>query len=444
MARARALQAAPRPSIRAPMRAPAEPQRDPIAWCAVIALGFLALAWHRLGIPSQIYFDEIHYVPAARKLLAMQRANPEHPLFGKEAIAGAIWLFGDKPLNWRIPSLLFGAFGLFAIGRALWFASERRFAALAGMVLVATDFAWFIQSRIAMLDMVMAGLAMVALWQLAAAVRMPRQGRWRLALAGLCLGLAMATKWSIVAAAMLPGLTFLALKARDNGRRFLTAREGGPVPGINLLEAALWLGVVPLCVYWATFAPAFYYAKDAISPFAPIRHHEWMLRLQDSVTKPHPYRSVWYQWIVDWRAVWYLYQNVDGSQRGIVLIGNPFTMLAGLPAVVWALWAGIRRQRRGALAMALLYLASIGMWVGNGKPVQFYYHYLLPGTFLMGCLALALDDLYARGGRPRWFALAALALAAGIFAHFYPILSAARLHDGKPSFEYWMWLRSWR
>lgn len=424
------------------MQHPAEPQRDPLAWCAVIALAFLALAWHRLGIPSQIYFDEVHYVPAARKMLAMEPANPEHPLLGKQIIAAAIALLGDRPLVWRLPSLLFGALGLFAIGRAMWWASQRRFATLAAMALVATDFAWFIQSRIAMLDMFMAGFAMIALWQLAAAVRRPTQGRWRLALAGVMLGLAMGAKWSVVAVAVLPGLAFLAMKLWNQRWRFLHARAGGPVPGISLIEAGLWLGLVPLAVYWASFAPAFFYPKGALDPLAPLAHHKWMLELQDSVTKPHPYATVWYQWLINWRGAWYLYQDVDGAQRGIVLIGNPFTMLAGLPAVLWALWAGIRHRRYDALAAGLLFAVSLGMWIGNSKPIQFYYHYLLPGTFLMACLALALDALWQRG--QRWLAWGGLAAAAAMFVWFYPIISAAKLCCGRQSFEYWMWLASWR
>lgn len=424
------------------MQHPAEPQRDPLAWCAAIALAFLALGWHRLGIPSQIYFDELHYVAAARKMLAMEQFNPEHPLLGKQIIAAAIALFGDRPLVWRLPSLLFGTLGLFAIGRAIWWASQRRFATLAGMVLVATDFAWFIQSRIAMLDMIMASFAMIALWQLAAAVRRPDQARWRLVLAGVMLGLAMGSKWSVVAVAVLPGLVFLAMKLRNNGWRFLHARAGGPVPGISLIEAGLWLGVLPLAVYWATFAPAFFYPTGALDPRAPLAHHKWMLELQDSVTKPHPYATVWYQWLINWRGAWYLYQDVDGAQRGIVLIGNPFSMLAGLPAVLWALWAGIRYKRYDALAAALLFAASFGMWIGNSKPIQFYYHYLLPGTFLMASLALALDALRQRG--QRWLAWGGLALAAAMFVHFYPIISAAKLCCGRPSFDYWMWLASWR
>ena len=420
-------------------------QRDPLIWCVAIALGFLALVWHRLGIPSRIYFDEVHYVPAARSLLVLQSANPEHPLFAKQMIAAAIAVLGDRPLVWRLPSALFGALGLFAFGRLIWWASARRFATLAGMGLLATSFAWFIQSRIATLDMIMAGLAMAALWQVAAACQRPaRSARWHLALAGVLFGLALGAKWSAAPIAMAPGLVFLALRLRDHGRRFLVESGTRPIAGIAVWEAGLWLGLLPLAVYWATYLPAFCYAHNPTDPLAPIAWHRYMLGLQDSVTKLHPYRSVWPDWVVNWRAVWYLYEPVDGAQRGVLLIGNPFTMLAGLPALVWCLWAGLWRRRGDALACAGLYLAALALWIVSNKPIQFYYHYLLPGTFLMACLALALDALWQRGGKWRWPPMAALLLAAGMFVYFYPIISAAKLHHGRESYVEWMWLRSWR
>ena len=420
-------------------------QRDPLGWCVLIALGFMALVWHRLGIPSQIYFDEVHYVTAARKLLAMERANTEHPLLGKEMIAAAIAVLGDKPLSWRIPSALFGAFGLFAFGRLVWWASLRRFAALAAMLLLATSFAWFIQSRIAMLDMIMAGLAVTALWQVAAAVRLPgAKVRLRLALAGVLLGLSLGAKWSVAPVAMLPGLAFLAFRLRDHGRRFLIQSGTRPVPGIALWEAALWLGVVPLVVYWATYLPAFLYPKDPVNPLDPVGWHRHMMTLQDSVTRLHPYRSIWADWVVNWRAVWYLYEPADGAQRGVLLIGNPFSMLAGLPALLWCLWAGLWRRRGDALAFAALYGAALGLWLVTAKPIQFYYHYLLPGTFLMACLALALDAVWTRGGKWRWAPLLSLGAALGMFVYFYPIISAAPLHEGRQSYAKWMWLDSWR
>ncbi len=418
--------------------------KDPADWCAVWAAFFLALVWWRLGTPSLIYFDEVHYVPAARKLLVGVRVNAEHPMLGKEIIAAAISLLGDRALTWRIPSAIAGAAGLFAFARLMWFVTLNRRATLIAMFLVATDFAWFIQSRIAMLDMIMAGLGMIALWQFAAAIRLPQQGRWRLALTGLFMGLALGAKWSIAPVLVLPGLLFVILKLRHCGVRFSYARNGGPVPGITLIEAGLWLGVVPLGAYWLTFWPGFFWAQSPIDPWDPIGWHKTMLTLQDSVVKLHPYRSQWYQWVGNWRAIWYLYQQVDGAQRGIVLIGNPVTMLAGLPALGWALWAGLSRKRHDALAFVTLYAATLGFWAASGKPIQFYYHYLLPGTFLMACLALALDALWQRRDPWRWLTPAALVLSAALFVYFYPIISGAKLCCGRPSYQQWMWLRSWR
>ena len=110
------------------MLTPPRPAADPWAYQAGMTLLFAALVFWHLGIPSKPYFDEIHYVPAARAMLARRMANPEHPMLGKEAIALSIRLLGDTPFAWRLPSALTGCLGLFAFGRALWLASGRRVA----------------------------------------------------------------------------------------------------------------------------------------------------------------------------------------------------------------------------------------------------------------------------------------------------------------------------
>ena len=172
--------------------------------------------------------------------------------------------------------------------------------------------------------------------------------------------------------------------------------------------------------------------------------HRHMLALQSSVITHHPYQSYWYQWIINWRPIWYLYEQVDGAQRGILLLGNPLTMLAGLPGLGWCLWAGLARQRGDALAVVALYAVTLGLWLMPGKPIQFYYHYLLPGSFLMAGLGLALDALWSAGKPLRWLAPSVLAGACGLFLWFQPIISGAVLQHGKASFEQWMWLASWR
>lgn len=419
--------------------------RDPLPWCLAIGFAFLALCLHRLGIPNKIYFDEIHYVKAARKLLAGLPANREHPMFGKEAIAASIALLGDRPWAWRIPSLIFGVLGLHAYGRLVWYVTLRRRVTILAMLLLATDFLWFVQSRIAMLDMVSAGLGMVALWQFAALVREPDcHARGRLAACGIAMGLSLGAKWSIAPALIVPGLAFLVLRMRESGWRIVGRKGAGPVPGVSLAEAAFWLGLLPLCIYWLTYMPGFFWSHKPIDPLGFLAHHQYMLKLQDSVRKLHRYRSVWYQWMINWRVVWYFYSFSDGAQRGIVLLGNPFTMLAGLPALLWCGWAAVKRRRVDAGLFLMLYVLTLGLWAVSTKPIQFYYHYLVPAAFLMACLALALDALWQRTDRWRWLAPAALATAVGMFVYFYPIISAGPLHHGKQSFARWMWLNSWR
>ena len=418
--------------------------RDPIGWTAAVALAFFALCLVRLTIPSKPFFDEVHYLPAARAILTLSHpANPEHPPLGKELLALGIALFGDRPLGWRIMPVLFGTLGLFAAMRAMWFASASRFATLAFGLLLATSPLLFIHARIAMLDVFMVSFVLVALWMAAAAVREPETARWRLAVTGVALGFAMAAKWNAIPVAALPGLAFLALRARSAGWSFLTASRGAPIPGMSLIEAGLWLGLVPLVGYAACYWPNLLYAERAIAPTGLIEWHRHMLELQAQVVAPHTYMSQWYHWLGNWRAIWYLYEVVDGAQRGVLLVGNPLTMLIGLPAMAWCAWAGVTRRRWDALAVFALYAVSFGMWIVAPKPVQFYYHYFLPSCFLMAGLALALDALWRRGGRWRWAPLSVLAVACALFAYFWPIYTAAPLDAGADFLRY-TWLESWR
>jgi len=427
------------------MRQPAGTERDPLSWCLAITAAFALLVLFHLWIPSRIYFDEVHYVNASRKLLKLIPFNREHPMFAKEMIASFIYLFGDRPFVWRLPSAIMGTAGLFAFGRLVWLSSGKRLATILAMVLLATNFMWFTMSRIAMLDMVSAGMGMIGLWQFAAALKASGRtsARLHLAATAITFGLSLGAKWSIAPALAMPGLAFLVLRMRDTGLLIVGKRGAGPIPGVSMLEATFWLGLLPLAVYWLTFVPEMFYAVRPVSPFGFIAQHEYMFKLQDSVKKLHPYRSVWYEWVGDWRSIWFLYEKVDGAQRGIVMIGNPATMWLGLPALLWSVWTGFRRLRLDLLAFVTLYLSTLMIWAINGKPIQFYYHYLLPGAFLAACLALALDALWRRGGRWRWAVWGAMLACLGIFAWFYPILSAMPLCC-KSSFAFWMWLPSWR
>jgi dolichyl-phosphate-mannose--protein O-mannosyl transferase len=222
--------------------------------------------------------------------------------------------------------------------------------------------------------------------------------------------------------------------------------RGAPVPAITLVEAFVWLGIVPLVVYAATFLPGYWLAE----PFHPsplaekglIGLHQEIYSLQSGLKTPHRYMSNWPDWVLNTRGVWYLYEPVDGAQRGVLLIGNPLTMLLGLPALAWCLWRGIAARDAARAAAAIGYAASLGLWVIAPKPVQFYYHYFVPSIFLLAALALACSDL-RRVSRVGWLGWIIPAASAGVFAWFFPIIAALRL-KGPGSYITWMWLDTWR
>ncbi|WP_432200163.1 phospholipid carrier-dependent glycosyltransferase [Erythrobacter sp. W53] len=412
---------------------------DPIVWIALITVLFWLLTLVRLGIPAEPYFDEVHYLPAARDFLAMGIfSNREHPLLGKELLAAAIWLFGDNPWGWRILPTFMGALTLFAAMRTMWHGSRSAFATIAFGLLLVSGFHLFVHARIAMLDIFFASFLTVAGWQFSAAVRRPERGRHHLIGTGLAIGLALASKWNAIPFAPLPGLAFFAYRLRAGRRRLVLSTRGAPVPGVSLLEAALWLGVLPLLIYALTFAPGFFFAQQPMSGL--IEHHMLMLDLQTQVLQEHPYQSTWPQWLMNSRSIWFIYEPVEGVQRGIVLLGNPLTMLLGLPALLWCAWRAVRHRCPAAIGIVTLYVAGVGFWIIAAKPVQFYYHYFFPSIALLAALTLALDDIW-RSGR-KALAIVPILASLALFAYFFPILSAAPLEDAS-AFTKWMWLDSW-
>jgi hypothetical protein len=59
---------------------------------------------------GKIYFDEVHYVPAARQMFELvmpaPMLDPMHPLRARRLMARSIRTFRDAPLDWRYPSVL--------------------------------------------------------------------------------------------------------------------------------------------------------------------------------------------------------------------------------------------------------------------------------------------------------------------------------------------------
>jgi dolichyl-phosphate-mannose-protein mannosyltransferase len=149
--------------------------------------------------PEKFFFDKVHEVPAARQMLEpvmpAPMLNPMHPPLAKQLMALSIRTFGDVPLGWRYPSVLFGSLAIVAMylcGFALFTAQGPAVAS----ALLAFSTRWCSCSR-------GSRCWIFSRWHSAcwrsqrsfAGFRKQRPQLW-FALAGLAFGLSIACKWS--------------------------------------------------------------------------------------------------------------------------------------------------------------------------------------------------------------------------------------------------------
>ena len=143
------------------------------------------------------------------------------------------------------------------------------------------------------------------------------------------------------------------------------------------------------------------------------------------------------------RPIWYLYEVADGAVRGILLLGNPAILWGGLIAVAACLRIALRERSIKFLAIAALWIGSYAIWAIIPKSLGLLYYYYIPSILL--CIALAAWIDHRRGKWRHWglqWDWAYLALVAGLFVMFYPIISAAALPNDQ-AFRHWMWFSSW-
>jgi dolichyl-phosphate-mannose--protein O-mannosyl transferase len=421
---------------------------------AVFLLSFAAFA-PGFDAAKDVYFDETWYVPTARQWLADgQMLHPEHPPLAKMLIAVGLKLFGDNPFGWRFMSLVFGALTVTAVW--LWTLALTEDVALSLFAAAVTlvDGVVFVQARIAMLDIFLIAFCVLALAAFTMGEKAAERGdalRWHL-LCGWCLGLAGACKWSGWFLAF--GLIFLKLviallrhwRARfDDPRPSDFYTPDGPVLGVFGGLAAFV--VAPFFAYFLCYAPQMIRAG---SLYQFVTTHQDMISIMTGKSADHPYKSLWRTWPILWRPVWYLFDTPSKQAGGwsetakaaaVVGLPNPFVLLAGEAAILWALFAGVVQRARAPLIVALAFFAQWLPWAVNPKGLEFYY-YFYPSLVCLGP-ALAL----AAGAMPRpfrdAFAWSVMLISAALFVFFLPIL-ASGIGVGPAAFETRVWLPTWR
>ncbi len=381
-------------------------QTDPLVWCVAIALVFFLISLLRIDTPSRAFFDEGFYLTAAFKLLTgAELSNREHPMLGKEILAASMALFGNNPVAWRIPSLFMMPVGIFFAMRTLWRLSNDAIATVLFGFFLATSCLLNVFGRAATLDAPMIFFAALAAYFFVRD-QTARSPAWRIASA-IAFGLSLACKWTIA-----PLLPIIALA---------WAIERGPSVA-TLVKAGLWFGVLPLAVYFLTFAPGFFVADNPLRLDQIVPLQLAMAKAIAGYEGPSAYPSVWWEWLFNLAPYWGLADQVDGAWRFIILIGNPVSTLLVLPAVACSLWLVVRRRER-ALVWPLLFYSVPLILAATSSRLQFVHHYTIPLIVGLSLLSLMLARLWHAGAKwPVWSV--AIASTAG-FIWLFPSITAA-------------------
>lgn len=398
-----------------------------------------------LTTPDKITFDEVHYVPAAKQMLEPGTPgpllNPMHPPLAKQMMAWSIRIFGDGPLGWRYPSVLFGALAIVAMylcGLVL-FASQG--AALATAALTFLNQMVFVQSRIAMLDIY---ALTFDLFGIAAFLHGFRSKRPEIpfALSGLAFGLAGACKWS----GFFPlgvCIAIVALVRLLQGWRTQFADADADDwyrpdrwPDFRYYHFALCFLLIPALAYFAAFLPRYGFSVSGL-----IEAQRRIFAENAGAHPPHVYMSSWPSWPLLMRPIWYQFDKMaDDLYQAVVFLGNPLILWPALAALGICLRDFIVKRRADAFLILAFYLGPWLAWATLPRTIGFIYYYLPSAT--VASLALVYALTHGERAPPRWVLWAFVAAAALGFAAMLPI-SVAMLGTSMQTYQRLMIFQSW-
>jgi dolichyl-phosphate-mannose-protein mannosyltransferase len=394
--------------------------------------------------PGKLYFDEVHYVPAARQMLLGDAPtpplNPMHPPLAKQLIALSINAFGDNPLGWRYAGVLFGALAIVGVYLCALALFGIQSAAVAAAMIAFFNQMVFVQSRIAMLDIFALAFGLLAT---AAFLRGfgERRPQWWFGFAGLAAGLSAACKWSGLFV-LATCITIVAVVRLMHGWRVRFADacvddwyRPDLWPDFKLIHFAVCFVLIPAIAYFATFVPVHGFSLPDIL--------EAQRRIfSDNTTTAiagHTYMSSWPSWPLLIRPVWFLFDKIDENEiAAVVLLGNPLVFWPMLAAVTVCLRDWVVARRRDAFLVLAFYLGPYLAWALLPRTLGFLYYYLPSATF--GSLALVY--VLNRGRHPRWLLWGFVAVACAGFAAMLPI-SAAFVGTSMATFTRLMIFQNW-
>lgn len=436
----------PRGGILPPLRREPVTKADTV-WALGLASAFYLVAGWRIGFPNQAVFDECYHGRTGMQYVIGQSPMEwSHPPLAKLLIALSLKATGarfdptegifqpagpfapDTAAAWRFPSLIFGALTLlmvFALARSL---TGNRRAAIGAVALLAVDGIFFVQSRIAMINIYTVFFlvsASLGIWKWRRSDRLS----W-LWLAGIGLGCALSTRWTALYALGLLGIFVIAVELPRLGKR---------KPAAAIASVAALIGAfiaLPAAIYLLSYVPELVQQKHDLEWLRGMQTQMWNYHTGLKVS--HNYASPWWAWPLMLRPTWYYTGGGPNQFTGIVAIGNITLWWAFVPTLAMATLVAVRDKRS---EMGFVALLGLGLWLlwGVQPRTLVFTHYLLEALpFAAIALATFGAQIWQAGGAPRNLARAYLLLAVGWLVYFYPLLSAQSV--SMPYYGNHLWL----
>lgn len=410
------------------------------------------------------YFDEIYHARTAYEFIhGLHTYEWTHPPLGKLIMSIGIRIFGMNPFGWRIMGTMLGIFMvpiIYVFGKR--FFKETWITSIL-TVLFTFDFMHFTQTRIATIDVFVTFFIILMYYFMYQYTQMSFYDTkltktWiPLGLCGISMGLGVASKWTgVYAGAGLAVIFFWTLYKRYKEYQYALTKPGKETNGIahsqvvkhfkeytikTLGFCIIFFVVIPVIIYLLSYIP-FEDSRGTGLIEKVLHNQEAMFNYHSHVTSPHPYSSMWYQWPIMTRPIWYYSGHLtDTISEGISAFGNPLVWWAGIPAFVYMLYLMYKEKDKKAGFLAIAYLAQYVPWFFVTR-VVFIYHYFPSVPFVAMMVAYSLYKIVQKKPKLKIAAFVYAAAAIVLFLMFYPVLSGQPVDKGYVA-DFLRWFDSW-
>lgn len=380
---------------------------------------------------SGMFFDEIYFGRTAYEIMRNKNVYENtHPYLGKLLMIPGIKLFGMSPFGWRFMNVIFAGILIFmAYYFALHLFREKIYA-FSAAYLMTYSFMHLAQSRIGLIDTFGVLFVFISYFYLYRFI--VKQQLSRLLVSGVFFGLAAAVKWSAMFASV--GFVLIALYLFLS-RYPLQKRFSGVK---LLLYGLLSYGVVALGVYSLTFFDI--YAQTG-SLQSIINYNTNMYHYHSTLQATHPYSSDWWSWPLDMKPMGYYKQVEQGLLSSINVFGNPAVFWVGIIAILYLLFVSIKRATLEAWFILLAFLGLYLPYIFVGR-LMFIYHFYYAVPFMMLAIVYMIRDGAQKIPLLQSLNMFYLAVVAGLFLVFYPVLSGYGVDQSYVS-DWLKWFATW-